>query len=401
MIKVFIDSFRSYLRSNIPWHHLRRDILTSIGLLILMFIFFMFRLYEFLWNTMMQFNSEPNIVEWIVLKCPFLIAILALVMQLSRYFFIKFIRSTANIYINYILYKTSKNINIESSKYTIAKLGILRIRVENIILFIKKYLLTFKSYRTVLYPLITIIVLRIIHFGISDEFIESIYKALINFSYKDIYTIAALSILLLGIVVPATRIRGRMDSYRDNYKNSYEEIRKSSTNIISISKTLNEYINVSIEYFRKYFILLPFDFSRLETNELDEKHESFIESIEGLIKRWDDNIMELGLGPYFIDILEKEGVDISLISWIKSLQKTIPTVEHNNKNNILYIKEIGNLDIGAYWMKESTDRIEELRYIYTHRIQNLFYFNYRIWDIYSISYRRDSMKYIFSNILNK
>lgn len=58
----------------------------------------MFRLYEFLWNTMMQFNSEPNIVEWIVLKCPFLIAILALVMQLSRYFFIKFIRSTANIY---------------------------------------------------------------------------------------------------------------------------------------------------------------------------------------------------------------------------------------------------------------------------------------------------------------
>ena len=233
---MIINSFISYLRSNIPWHHLKRDFLTSIVLLILMIIIFMFRLYECLLNIMMQFNSESNTIKWAMLKGPSLVVILVLVMQLLRYFFIKFIRSTTNIYINYILYKTSKNINTESAKDTLATLGIFRIHIENSVLFIEKYLLTSKSYRTFLYPLIIIIVLRIIHFGIFDEVIESIYKVLINFSYKDIYTITALSILLLGVLVPATRIRGRMDSYRDNYRNSYEEIRKSSINIISISK---------------------------------------------------------------------------------------------------------------------------------------------------------------------
>ena len=401
---MIINSFISYLRSNIPWHHLKRDFLTSIVLLILMIIIFMFRLYECLLNIMMQFNSESNTIKWAMLKGPSLVVILVLVMQLLRYFFIKFIRSTTNIYINYILYKTSKNINTESAKYTLAKLGIFRIHIENSVLFIEKYLLTSKTYRTFLYPLIIIIVLRIIHFGIFDEVIESIYKVLINFSYKDIYTITALSILLLGVLVPATRIRGRMDSYRDNYRNSYEEIRKSSINIISISKKIDEYIEASIEYYRKYFIFLSSASSylkTLKTNELDEKHKSFIESIDDLIKRWDDNIMESGLGPYFIDILKKEGVDDCLISWIISSQTKIPTTKYGNENSFLYIKEIGNLDIGPCWMGENTDQIEELRYIYALKICNLFYFKYCIGEIYNIGLRKVGVKYLLHNVLSK
>ena len=395
-----------------PRYDLIRDFWKVIILIVLAVFITITKINIYLWEKIVKVSSCPITVEWISLTLPISIFILSIFIKILCLYFTILIESISNIYINYSLYKESKNLDTDNIKYNIARLGNFRLHANYFVLFIKKYLLPSKFSRELLYSLTIIITIRVTYPNISEEIMGFISENLGNFPYKDVYTIIALSILFLGILIPAARIRGRVDSYRDNYKNSYIEIRKSAINIITISKKLDEYVNESIEYFSQYIKHLITESPCPKSNNLDKNHENFVRSIEELINLWDDNIMGLGLGPFFIVILRKEKIDISLISWIKSLQKIIPTEENFGEINFLYIKGIGDLDIGSCWMnaegnilnksiEEFNGQIRNFRYIYTHRICNLFYFNYLILEVYNISYRRDSIKYRLSNILNK